>query len=59
MSKCQHQWFEVTKGYHKTECPSCPHTGDGFTLHLGRKAGVLVQCANCMETKELYGEEQA
>ena len=59
---CRHQWFEVRSTF-KDERIVCNTENHGMFQHerTGMEGcykyveGVLVQCANCEQTKELFG----
>lgn len=51
---CIHQWFEIKK----IEQHVCEEKHETIKIRcVNYRYGVLVQCANCLKTKELYGEE--
>ena len=56
---CTYQSFKV-RDLDKHECGrKCP-AGMGGIIHLNQKdsdLGILLQCALCYETRELYGEK--
>lgn len=56
---CQHQWFEVGKTDKSPEC-TCPDKDKLPHMDLWSEDhfihGIKVQCANCEQVKELYGE---
>lgn len=64
--RCTHQWFEVRKLSKALRCRR-KHTQlsyQGMSFHedgcicFGKSQdGVLLQCPNCMEMKELWGKE--
>ena len=58
---CKHQWFEVRKigkqtSNNEKECKVCQENSTIHTHIESYEYGTLVQCANCSQIKELYGE---
>lgn len=53
---CIHQWFEIKKTQEHL-CEDKEHEyWEKWRVCVNYRPGVLVQCANCLKTKELYGQ---